>query len=78
MAVSVVDPAVARLVNALGLKNCRSAVLSMAVDDVVRVRAEQFVTADQMNALAAELESKDFVIVSRLEWDALKAKEEGR
>ena len=78
MEVSVVDPAVARLVNALGLKNCSSAVLSMAVNDVVRVRAEQFVTADQMNGLAAELESKDFVIVSRQEWDRLKAKEERR
>ena len=66
------------MVNALGLKNCRSAVLSMAVDDVVRVRAEQFVTADQMNGLAAELESKDFVIVSREEWDRMKAKEDGR
>ena len=78
MAVAVVDPAVARLVNALGLKNCRSAVVSMAADDVVRVRAEQFVTADQMNGLAAELESKDFVIVSREEWDRMKAKEDGR
>lgn len=78
MAITVVDHAVARLVNALGLKNCRSAVLSMSADDVVRVRAEQFVTADQMNGLAAELESKDFVIVLREEWDRLQAKEEGR
>ena len=78
MAIAVVDPAVNRLTKALGLENCRSAVVTMAHDDVVCVRAEQYVTADQMNALAAELESKDFVIVLRSEWDRLQAKEVGQ
>jgi hypothetical protein len=75
MAIAVVDPAVNRLIKALGLENCRSAVVTMAHDDVVRVRAEQFATADQLKSLAAEVESKDFVIVLRSEWDRLKANE---
>ena len=75
MAIAVVDPAVNRLIKALGLENCLSAVVTMARDDVVCVRAEQFATADQLNSLAAEVESKDFVIVLRSEWDRLKANE---
>jgi hypothetical protein len=57
----------ARICDALGLKDVRDLSLSMAVDDAVMLRVTQYVTGDQMDRFAGELESRQYVLVPH-EW----------
>lgn len=64
---------VRRLVDALGLQHVRSLRLSMELDSAVSIVTEQFVTGDQLGRLAAELETKEWVLVPRDEWERANA-----
>jgi hypothetical protein len=57
----------ARICDALGLKDVRALSLSMAVDDAVMLAATQYVTGDQINRFAGELETRQYVLVPH-EW----------
>jgi hypothetical protein len=59
----------ARICDALGLKNVRALSLSMAVDDAVMLAVTQYVTGDQMDRFAGELETRQYVLVPKDEWD---------
>jgi len=59
----------ARICDALGLKDVRALSLSMAVDHAVMLTATQYVTGDQMERFAGELESRQYVLVPKDEWD---------
>ena len=65
--------AVARIVDALGLKYVRSLRLSMELNSVVAIVTEQYVTGDQLERLAGELETKEWVLVPRDEWERSNA-----
>jgi len=64
---------VRRVVEALGLQNVRSLRLSMELDSAVAIVTEQYVTGDQLGRLAAEFETKEWVLVPRDEWERAKA-----
>ena len=64
--------AVARIVDALGLKYVRSLRLNIELGSVVAIVAEQYVTGDQLERLAGELETKEWVLVPRDEIDRLR------
>jgi hypothetical protein len=64
---------VRRVVEALGLQNVRSLRLSMDVDSAVAIVTEQYVTGDQLGRLAAELETKEWVLVPREDWERANA-----
>lgn len=59
----------ARICDALGLKNVRALSLSMAVDDLTMLTVTQYVTGDQFERFAGELESRQYVLVPKDEWD---------
>ena len=59
----------ARICDALGLKDVRALSLSMAVDDAVMLAVTQYVTGDQMERFAGELETRQYVLVPKDEWD---------
>ena len=61
--------AVSRIVDALGLKYVRSLRLSMELNSAVAIVTEQYVTGDQLERLAGELETKEWVLVPRGEWE---------
>lgn len=61
--------AVSRIVDALGLKYVRSLRLSMELNSAVAIVTEQYVTGDQLERLAGELETKEWVLVPRDEWE---------
>ena len=63
----------ARIVEALGLKNVRSMRLNMEAGSVVAVVTEQYVSGDQLEWLAGELERKEWVLVPKDEWDRANA-----
>jgi hypothetical protein len=63
----------ARIVEALGLKNVRSMRLNMQADSVVAVTTEQFVSGEQLDGLAGELELREWVLVPKGEWDRANA-----
>jgi hypothetical protein len=65
--------AVGRIVDALGLKYVRSLRLSMELNSVVAIVTEQYVTGDQLERLAGELETKEWVLVPRDEWERSNA-----
>lgn len=67
------SPPVVRLLKALGLENVRSLTLSAKTNSAVAVVTEQFVTGEQLDRLADELETKEWVLVPRAEWDARRA-----
>lgn len=73
MAISGVHPALGRIMEALGLGLCRGFTLSANVDDVVRIQAEQYATGEQLDGVAAALETRDYVLVPREEYDRLVA-----
>lgn len=62
-------PAVARIIDALGLKHVRSLRLNMELDSDVTIVTEQYVAGDQLERLAGELETKEWVLVPKAEWD---------
>jgi hypothetical protein len=73
MAIAVTSPAVGRLAAALGLERCRSATISLGVDEVVMIRAQQYAEVNQLTRMAAELETNEYVVITRDEYDTLKA-----
>jgi hypothetical protein len=73
MAIAVTSPAVGRLAAALGLERCRSATISLGVDEVVMIRAQQYAEVNQLTRMAAELETNEYVVITRHEYDKLKA-----
>jgi len=73
MAIAVASPAVRRLAAALGLERCRSATISLGVDEVVIIRAQQYAEVNQLTRMAVELETNEYVVITRDEYDKLKA-----
>jgi hypothetical protein len=73
MAIAVTSPAVGRLAAALGLERCRSATISLGVDEVVTIRAQQYAEVNQLTRMAAELETNDYVVITRHEYEVLKS-----
>ena len=71
MAVMVTNPFLKRIVDALGLSSCRGFTLKASVDDVARIQAERYVTGEQLDGVANALETKDYVLVPREEYDRL-------
>ena len=69
MALCHPSPAIVRLVKALGLNpdTVRSVNLSLAVNDVVVVRTEQYASGDQIEGVAAEIEASEYVLVPKSE-----------
>ena len=63
------NSATSRILDALGLKYVRSLKMKMEVNDVVVIVTEQYGTSDQLERLAGELETKEWVLVPRSEWD---------
>ncbi len=73
MAVFGTNPILGRIVDALGLGLCRGFTLKASVDDVARIQAEQYATGEQLDGVAAALETKDYVLLPREEYDRLVA-----
>ena len=65
--------AAGRIVDALGLKYVRSLRLSMELNSAVAIVTEQYVSGDQLERLAGELETKEWVLVPRDEWERANA-----
>lgn len=70
MAVVANNEYVRRIAAALGLERCRSAMLRMATGEIVTVVAEQFVDAAALAGLATELETHEYALVPKVQWDA--------
>lgn len=70
MAICPPNTAINRILAALGLENVRSLKISAAVNDVVTVVTEQYVTGTQMDDLAEALETKEWLLVPKAEWQA--------
>ena len=70
MAVIPPNTAINRILDALGLENVRSLKISAEVNSAVAVVTEQYVTGTQMDALATALETKDWVLVPKAEWES--------
>ena len=68
MAIASNSKPIVRILDALGLENVRSMTISAAVGSVVAVVTEQYVTGDQLERLAGELETKEWVLVPKAEW----------
>ena len=64
---------VRRIIDALGLKYVRSLRLSMELDSAVAIVTEQYVSGDQLDRLATALETKEWVLVPRREWEQANA-----
>jgi hypothetical protein len=65
MAICPPNTAINRILAALGLENVRSLKINAAVNDVVTVVTEQYVTGTQMDDLATALETKEWVLVPK-------------
>ncbi len=63
------NSAISRILDALGLKYVRSLKMNMEVNDVVTIVTEQYVTGDQMERLAGEIETKEWMLVPKGECD---------
>jgi hypothetical protein len=70
MAIFAPSPIADRISKALGLENCRSLKFSMEVGSVVAVVTEQYVSGDQLGRLACELETNNWVLVSKKEYES--------
>jgi len=66
---TITNSAVGRIIDALGLKYVRSLRLNMELDSAVAVVTEQYVTGDQLERLAGAIETKEWVLVPKDEWD---------
>lgn len=69
MAICPPNTAINRILAALGLENVRSLKINAAVNDVVTVVTEQYATGSQLDDLAAALETKEWVLVPKAEWE---------
>ena len=65
MAICPPNTAINRILAALGLENVRSLKINAAVNDVVTVVTEQYVTGSQLDDLATALETKEWVLVPK-------------
>jgi hypothetical protein len=70
MAIFEPSPIADRISKALGLENCRSLKFSMEAGSVVAVVTEQYVSGDQLGRLACELETNNWVLVSKKEYES--------
>jgi hypothetical protein len=59
---------IARILDALGLKHVRSMHISAELNSAVAIVTEQYVTESQLDRLAGELETKEWVLVPKAEW----------
>lgn len=75
MATHASSTAAGRLADALGLDKCESVVINLAAGEVVTVVATQYVTEQQLNTLAWTLETNEFVVLPREEYERLAARE---
>jgi hypothetical protein len=73
MAIAVTSPAVGRLAAALGLERCRMATITLGVNEVVMIKAEQYAEVNQLTRMAAELETNEYVVITRHEYEVLKS-----
>jgi len=73
MAIAVTSPAVGRLAAALGLERCRSATITLGVDEMVMIKAEQYAEVDQLTRMSVEIEANDYVVITRHEYEVLKS-----
>jgi len=73
VAVTIASPAVGRLATALGLERCRRATITLGVDEVVMVTAEQYAEGDQLNRVSLELETNKYVVITQNEYEKLKS-----
>ena len=64
--------AVARILDALGLKHVRSLRLNMELNSAVAVVTEQYVTGDQLERVALAIETREWVLVPKDENRLLK------
>lgn len=64
---------IGRIVEALGLKHVRSLHLSADTNSAVAIVTEQYVTEGQLDRLAGELETKEWVLVPKAEWIDIQA-----
>ena len=69
MAVAMPNDSVRRLASALGVSSSREATLRLAVDDVVTLATTDYATGDQLDRLTAELETSEWVLVPKTDWD---------
>ncbi len=70
MAICPPNEAINRIIAALGLKYVRSLKINAAVGDVVTVVTEQYATEDQLGGVAAAIETRQWVLVPKDEWQA--------
>jgi hypothetical protein len=73
MAIAGNSPAVGRLAAALGLERCRSATISLGVNELVMIRAQQYAEVNQLTQMAVEIETNDYVVITRHEYEVLKS-----
>jgi hypothetical protein len=70
MAICPPNEAINRIIAALGLKYVRSLKINAAVGDAVTVVTEQYATEDQLDGVAAAIETREWVLVPKDEWQA--------
>jgi hypothetical protein len=78
MAIFPPNTAITRILAALGLENVRSLKINAAVNDAVMVVTEQYVTGTQVDDLAAALETKEWLLVPKAEYEYLEEVKRGR
>jgi hypothetical protein len=66
------DSTPGRIAEALGLSMCRSVVLRMGLSEPVTVTAEQFVEKRRLDGLLYEIESREYVLVPKEEYERMK------
>ena len=76
MGIAGSNPVFGRLAKALGLVNCRSAVLRMSANNVVTLDTVSFATEGTIDALSHALESGHYVVIDADEYARLKALEQ--
>ena len=71
MAVILPHSSATRILDALGLDRVTSFDLSMRMNDVVRIVTHQWVTDEQFNRLADEVEQKQWVLLTKEQYEEL-------
>jgi len=78
MAICPPNTAINRILAALGLEKVRSLKISAEVNSAVAVVTEQYVTGTQMDDLATALETKEWVLVPKADYEYLEGVKRGR
>jgi hypothetical protein len=77
MAVILPHSSATRILDALGLDGVTSFDLSMRMNDVVRIVTHQLATDEQFNRLADEVEQKEWVLLTKEQYEELWSKAQG-